>query len=140
MKHITYKFLCIIALSAISLGANAGWVVIVNPSNSAAISKQDVEQLYLAKAKSFSDGALAIALNHEEGTEIREAFDNQIVGKTPSQMKSYWAKLLFTGKAVPIKQMSSDQEVIELVTKNPSTIGYIDESSVTGSVKVIMSF
>lgn len=140
MLHKAYILICLAALSAIPLGAHADWVIVVNPSNNVAISKQDIEELYLAKSKSFSDGSLAIPLNHEEDKEIREAFDDQVIGKTPSQMKSYWAKLLFTGKAVPIKQMSTDQEVIELVRKNPSTIGYIDEANLTDAVKVIMSF
>lgn len=140
MRNPAYQLICIIALSVLYNGAHAAGVVIVNPGNNTEISKGDIEQLYMARTKTFPDGALAIPLNHEEGKEIREMFDSSVVGKTPSQMKTYWSKLVFTGKAIPIKQMSSDQEVIELVMKNPSTIGYIDEANVTDAVKVVMRF
>ncbi|WP_075184821.1 hypothetical protein [Teredinibacter haidensis] len=115
-------------------------VVIVHPENDASISAGDVEKLYLAKVKAFPGGSLALALNQTEGSDIRKAFDSGVIGKSESQMKSYWAKLVFTGKAVPLKELASDQEVVELVSKNPSTIGYIDARSVTDAVKVVHRF
>lgn len=139
MKNI-YNLLVAITALFFSIQAHADYVVIVNPDNYATISNADIENLYLAKTKTFPDGSLAIPLNQDEALPIRSAFDNNVVGKTDSQMKSYWAKLVFTGKAVPIKQLASDQEILELVAKNPSTIGYIDASSVDSSVKVVSQF
>lgn len=117
-----------------------GYSVIVNPANGASFTKDDLENLYLAKTKTFPSGELAIPLNQKDSSPIRVAFDSSVVGKSDAQMKSYWAKLVFTGKAVPIKQMVSDEEVIELVSKNPSAIGYVETSKVTGAVKVVLSF
>lgn len=115
-------------------------VVIVHPSSSATISKTDVERLYLAKTKAFGDGTTAIPLNHAESSPTRIAFDSQVVGKSEPQMKSYWAKLLFTGKAVPIKQLSNDSEIISTVASTPGAIGYVDAVSINDSVKVVFSF
>ena len=75
-----------------------------------------------------------------EYCEVRKKFDSTVVGKTESQMKAYWARLIFTGKAVPLKELANDQEIITLVEKNPSTIGYIDNANVTNKVKVLFTF
>jgi ABC-type phosphate transport system substrate-binding protein len=44
---------------------------------------------------------------------------------------------VFTGKGVPPKEVDNDAAVIELVSQNPSVIGYVDKASVTDAVKVI---
>lgn len=114
--------------------------VIVNPSNSASMSNEDVAKLYLGKAKKFTDGNNAVPLDRKEGSEIRVQFMETVVGKDESQMKSYWSRLIFTGKGIPPKIIESDQEVKELVSRNPDIIGYIDASAVDDSVKVVATF
>ena len=56
-----------------------------------------------------------------------------------SQLKSYWSKLVFTGKGQPPRDVQTDAEMIELVAGNPNIIGYVDISSVTDKVKVLTS-
>lgn len=145
MKHLIAKLigsLVMICIASIGMttSAFAGNVVIVHPKNDAEISAKDLQRLYLAKKKKFSNGAAVIPLNHKDDVAIRVAFDQEMTGKSPSQMKSYWAKLVFTGKEVPFKQVENDAEMIELVSKNESAIGYVNESSITSSVKVILKF
>jgi len=120
--------------------SHAEYVVIVNANNSATVTQQDVKNLYLAKAKAFSDGAEAKPVNQKEGSSIREQFDNEVAGKSSSQMKAYWAKLVFTGKAVPIEELSDDSSVVANVSQNANAIGYVEKSSVNDGVKVLFSF
>jgi hypothetical protein len=47
---------------------------------------------------------------------------------------------VFTGKGTPPKELLTDQEVIDLVSQNPSMIGYIEKESVTSAVKVVATF
>lgn len=115
-------------------------VIIVHPENNSSLSKKEIKRLYLAKMKSFPNGVTALPLNHKESSDSRKTFDKTVLGKSPSQIKSYWAKLVFTGKATPLKEVLSDDEIIKLVSINPSAIGYIDSSNVTDEVKVILSF
>ncbi len=145
MKNFKMKLICtLLAICVANIGiassALAGNVVIVHPKNNAKISEKDLKRLYLAKKKKFSNGDAAMPLNHKDNVDIRVAFDKEMAGKSPSQMKSYWAKLVFTGKEVPFKQVENDAEMIELVSKNESVIGYVDESAVTGDVKVVLKF
>lgn len=140
MNRETCKVLMALILAIFSTIAHAEYVVIVNKANTVTISKDEVERLYMARTNAFSDGALAIPLNHEESSPIRVKFESEIIGRSEAQMKAYWARLLFTGKATPIKQMANDAEMMELVAKNPSTIGYVKRSSVNDSVRVLMDF
>ena len=55
-------------------------------------------------------------------------------------MKSYWAKLIFTGKVVPVKQLSSDREVMEYVANHSGSIGYVDANNADSSVRVLFGF
>ena len=138
--NILIKYFVVSSIISLSSLVFAEHVVIVHPNNSAEISKKDVEKMFLAKTKTFPNGQLAMPINLPEGSESRTTFDKEVLGKTPQQVKSYWARLVFTGEASPLKVVDNHSEVVELVAKNESIIGYIDRASVTDAVKVISSF
>ncbi len=129
-----------LSLIVFSLSVFSETAVVVHPSNNATISNKDIEKLYLGKLKKFPGGSTAIPLDRTEGSSIRVGFVENLVGKSESQMKSYWSRLVFSGKANPPQVVDSDNEVKEMVARNPDTIGYIDASAVDGSVKVVAKF
>lgn len=124
-------------LMSANLAVAADLVIIVNPSNGNAIDLKVTQRIFLGKEKKFDDGTETIAINQAAEAEIRQQFDETVLGRSSSQVSAYWSKLVFTGKGIPPKEVNSDAEVIDLVSKNPSVIGYIDRSSVTDAVKVI---
>ena len=63
-----------------------------------------------------------------------------ILKKTDSQFKAYWAKALFSGKATPPKEVDNDEQMIDLISNNPNMIGFIKSSSTSDNVKVIYKF
>ena len=113
--------------------------IIVHPSNAATLSEGDIAKIYLGKSKKFPGGETALALDKPAGEANRVAFIKNVVGKSETQYKSYWSRLIFTGKGVPPKIISSDAEVVNLVSRNPDMIGFVDASSVSDGVKVIMT-
>ncbi|MCK5865876.1 MAG: phosphate ABC transporter substrate-binding protein [Marinobacter adhaerens] len=114
--------------------------VIVNPANTDAIKKENIASLYLAKTRTFPGGKTAIPLDRPEGSPIRVEFVSKVIEKDESQMKSYWSRLIFTGKGVPPKVLESDAEVKEMVARNPDAIGFIDTVAVDDTVKVVATF
>lgn len=129
--------LCLLSISNITM---AKVVVIVNVTNTATLSDNDLSSLFLGKSKSFPNNNKAQAINLNYGNETRKAFEKSILKKTSSQVKAYWSKLLFSGKGKPLKELSSDAEVIAFVAENPNAIAYIDASNINGSVKVVKEF
>jgi hypothetical protein len=120
--------------------ATAEVAVIVNPANADTITKDDIQKIYLAKTKTFPGGKTAIPVDQAEGSAIRVEFVSKVIDKDEAQMKSYWSRLIFTGKGVPPKVLASDAEVKDLVSRNVDAIGFIDATSADGSVKVVGKF
>jgi len=139
-----FKSIIILSLSftgiTLSSLSYADFVVIVHPSNNAELTPKQIKRIYLGKMKSYPKGGSVIPLDAAPGTPIRTAFNTDVLLKTEQQITSYWGRLIFTGKGLPPKQLATNDEIKQLVAKNPSTIGYIDESYVDGSIKVIKKF
>lgn len=139
MKNI-FKKLTIAATLAISFSSFAEVSVVVHPSNSASIDKEAVSRIFLGRMKDFNGNGEAVPIAQEEGSPARSEFNDKVVGKSDSQLKSYWSKLVFTGKGTPPKEVVSDAEILKLVSENPAMIGYVDSGSVDSSVKVVLTF
>lgn len=112
-------------------------VIIVHPSNENSLDSTLVQRLFLGKEKKFPNGSETVAVNQSPDSNIRQSFDQDVLGRSSSQVSAYWSKLVFTGKGVPPKEVNNDNEVIELVSQNPSVIGYVDRASVTNAVKIV---
>lgn len=138
MNIIKNTVLSIILLASYTATANV--VVIVHPSNGVDFDQSSISKLFLGKAKKFNDGNQAVPINQEENSAARASFNSSVLSKSGSQLKAYWSKLIFTGKGSPPKEVASDAEVIDLVSKNPNMIGYVDSESLTDAVKPVGTF
>lgn len=114
--------------------------VIVSLDNASEISDKDIKRLFLAKVKKFDGGQAAAAVNLPEGNSTRLEFEKKLLKKSPNQLKAYWSRLIFTGKARPPKELASDDEIKALVAADAGTIGYIDASKADGTVKVVGTY
>jgi len=135
MKNLNRSLLLVLCL--FSSLAFAEVAVIVNTGNTSQISDDDIKRMFLGKNKKFSNGESVKAINLKSGNAVRSDFEKQVLGKSSSQVKAYWSKLIFSGKAKPLKELASDAEVLSIVSSTPNAIGYIDASKVDGSVKVV---
>lgn len=115
--------------------AQAELFVVVNANNPNAVSESDIRRIFLGKMKSFADGSEVIPLNFSDGAPLTDAFNDKVLGKTQTQLKSYWSRLIFTGKGTPPQVISSVDEILELVSSNPNFIAYTDKTS--DGVKVV---
>jgi ABC-type phosphate transport system substrate-binding protein len=135
----TIASLTFAALALGTLSANADIVVIVNPKNPAAsLTADQVSGLYLGNASTFPDGGSAALADQPEAAGIRGDFYQKATGRSASQVKATWARITFTGKGTPPKELKTDADVKAFVAADPKAIGYIDSSAVDGSVKVAL--
>ena len=77
-------------------------------------------------------------MDQGETSDVRKNFYSKVADKTPSQVKAIWARLVFSGKSSPPKEVSNASEVKKLVAGNPDAVGYIEKSAVDSSVKVLL--
>jgi ABC-type phosphate transport system substrate-binding protein len=121
------------SLALAAIPAVAEVVVIVNPANSEAVSKDQIANVYLGKSTAF------MPVDQPDGSAIRGEFYKKVADKDASQAKALWSKLVFTGKATPPKEVGSSADVKKAVAANPKAIGYIEKSAVDASVKVVLT-
>lgn len=139
MKKILFKALSIVFLMTFSIWLNAATVVIVNSANSdSEISKKIAKKIFLGKATS-TGSVEVIPVDQDEGTGVRDSFYKAATNKSADKMKSYWAKMIFSGKAVPPDVVGDNAAVIAWVAKHKDAIGYVDSAAVNSSVKVILT-
>ncbi len=139
MKNLISTFVLASSLVLPSL-ALAEVEVIVHPSNAAALDKDAIKRIFLGKTRAFPGGSEAVPISLNESSAENQDFTKSVLSKTPKQLKAYWAKMVFTGKGTPPRQMDSSAQVLELIAANPNLIGFVPAGSATGSVKVIGKF
>lgn len=133
------KTVILLASCLFSTSLSAAIAIVVHPSNGAVITKEDVSRLYTGRTNNFPDGTSAVPVNLADSAPLRADFDDKALGRSSSQVKAYWSKLVFTGKGTPPKEVASAAEVLQLVSNNPNIIGYVDAAEVTSEVKVALT-
>jgi ABC-type phosphate transport system substrate-binding protein len=114
-------------------------VVIVSARSSVAALRTDqVADIYLGHVAQFPDGSPAVALDQHLGSPLRDAFYAKVTAKSPSLLKAYWTKMIFTGRGKPPRELGDSAAVRKLVADNPDMIGYIDRSALDVSVRPVL--
>lgn len=126
------KIASLLALALLCNGpVHADIVVIVSAKSTLAPTLEQVCQVYLGKTKMPTPVTLV------EKNATRDEFYSKACHKDPAQVRSIWAKLLFTGTGTSPKEVDSGGDMKKFVAADPSSIGYIDKKDLDSSVKAI---
>jgi ABC-type phosphate transport system substrate-binding protein len=127
-----------LALGLTSSVAMADVVVVVSAKSPvAALSKAQVDDIFLGRTIRFPNGAQAVAIDQAEGSAVRDEFYDKVVGKTAAQIKAYWSKIIFTGRGQPPRSVLDTIELLKRISADPAAIGYIDRDMINDSVRVV---
>jgi hypothetical protein len=129
-------FMCITTTNA---AAEVAAIVSSKRTVAVTVTPAQLADIYLGRSSRFPDGSPATPCDLPEGSPTREEFYAKIVGKSAAQVKAHWAKLIFTGRGQPPRQVANSEEAKKLVTENPSIVCYIDHTAVDGSVTVLFT-
>jgi hypothetical protein len=112
--------------------------VIVHPDNPVgAIDAGFLRDAYLKKTPSWSNGKTIRPIDLPARSAVRERFALRILKKTPSQLRYYWNRRVFSGKGVPPAQVDSVAAAVAFVVGTPGAVAYLPPDADTGSAKVI---
>jgi len=104
----------------------AAFKIVVSSRNaSSSESKATLSKLFLKKVREWPDKTKVIAYDLDEKSEARQAFSDAIHGKSVSAIKSYWQRMIFSGRDVPPDEIASEAEVLRRVAADPGAIGYV---------------
>jgi hypothetical protein len=127
-----HKHYCVLAALCVATSAAvAGDIVVVGYPAAAALTKDQVSDIFLGKSDGFTP------VDQAESAPIRAEFYKKATGRDLAQVKSVWSRLVFSGKAQPPKELTDAAAVKKAVAADPKAVGYIDKSAVDGTVKVL---
>lgn len=102
------------------------------------LTVKQVKSIFMVRNKKFPDGNHVIPVDQNAKNVIRVHFNKKILGRSESQLRAYWGKMIFSGKKKPPRIVGGDKEVKAYVSSIVGGLGYIDSSSIDGSVKVLL--
>ena len=117
----------------------ASFSVVVHPSNPMeSITRAQLSAIYMRRKRSWRDGREIVPVDQSASSPVRERFSRAVHGKSVAYVTRYWQRLIFSGRAVPPRQLQNDAAVLELVRNNPNAIGYVaGDRPVGDGVKVL---
>ena len=102
-----------------------------------ALNADQVADIFLGKSTRFPNGSQAVPIDQNEESELRDRFYALYAGKSPAQVKAHWAKIIFTGRGQPPRQVGTSAEAKKAVAENPYAIAYIEQRLVDETVRVV---
>ncbi len=112
--------------------------IIVNKDNPVSqATKEEVAKWFLKKKTTWPNGEKIEPVDQKSSAKIRKDFSKEILNKSVSAVKSYWQRMIFSGRGVPPIEKENDQQVIEYVKNHPGAVGYVSKDAKIEGVKKI---
>ena len=111
-------------------------VVVGKDSPISSLSESQLRQLYLQGFGRVAGFSVKV-LDLPEDSHVRKDFYQEAVGKTPAQMKSYWSRMIFTGRGAPPRRVSGIRAMQVMLENNPELMGYLPGDQVSSGLKVL---
>jgi len=138
-RQITLGALALVlTLGRTASADDARLAVVVHPSRAAQLDRGALQLIYMKKRRFWDDGSSIIVVNREADSAERLRFTHDVFGSLASYLPRYWNDEYFHGVLPPIT-LTSDLAVKRYLAARPNAIGYIDESSVDDSVRVVLT-
>jgi ABC-type phosphate transport system substrate-binding protein len=114
-------------------------VVIVNASSGVKeMTEEEVIHIFMGRHKRLSNGHLAFPVEQVGNAELRARFYQTLMNVPMPQIRSYWARMWFSGQAQPPLEIGTSEEVIELVRANKGAIAFVERSKLVDGVKPVL--
>lgn len=114
-------------------------IVIVAGAGSAIseLSKEQAEQLYLGRVSALRGGT-PVSLADLPPGPTRDRFYARLTGKNPSQIRAHWSRMVFTGRALPPREVTDAEQLRALLAADPDLIGYLPATAADDRLKILL--
>lgn len=103
-----------------------GYVVIVHPDQTEeAVTLDRLSRLFLKSITRWDDGRAVLPVDLGPGSPVREEFSRDVHQRRTAAIKSFWQRMIFSGRDTPPPELNSDEEVVAYVRSRPGAIGYV---------------
>ncbi|MCP4353829.1 MAG: hypothetical protein GY795_50930 [Desulfobacterales bacterium] len=131
----------IIALLAVTVFSSAGFadiIIIANknvPENT--LTRKEIKEIFLGKRVQWSDHSKIHVITLKDAG-IHKTFLKQYLNKSRSKWKSYWKRMVFTGRGIPPKTIISEAEAIAYVAETKGAVGYISSEGIQSESQAVV--
>lgn len=138
-----WLFPLVVALLVMSRGnastaPDGAFKIIANPQVSAdAVDRDFVRDAYLKKSTEWPNGDTLHPIDLAAKFREHDRFTEQVIRKTPAQLRTYWNQQIFSGKGVPPPEADAVEDVIDYVVSTKGAIGYVPADADAGKAKVL---
>jgi hypothetical protein len=146
LDRLTHSYLGLRILSILLLGfsllsnyacAQTSIVVVVNEQSKVQrLTREELSVIYMGNASANTILQTMQVLDVQEG-DLRDKFYLSLMGKTRNQMHAYWARQVFTNRAMPPKEYS-EMSLLELLLKSTTVIGYLSSDKVKPGMRIVL--
>ena len=137
LKLILFGVLAFVPLAS----AWADLVVVANPKSGIdQMSRKEVTFVFMGRWRQLPSGLPAMPIDLPDESPQRAEFYRQLVNKSPSEIKAYWSRLMFSGGARPPVAAGNAEEQMKLLSNTPGAIGYMERAAVDGRFKIVFDF
>ncbi len=129
-------FQCFLAFP-VSAASAAEFIFIANRSiMQSHLAKDEIRYIYLGRKKQWDDGS-KITFVVLKSKMYYQNFLLDFLGKTPEQFNHYWQQNVFTGNGQMPPAFDNAKDVLDFISKNEGSMGYVPEGVHIGDLKKI---
>lgn len=104
------------------------------------MSREEVVFVFMGRWRQLPSGIVAQPVDLPVDSPERTAFYRQLVNKSPSEIKAYWSRLVFSGSARPPVSPETHEEQMRILASTQGAVGYIERSRVDDRVRIVFDF
>lgn len=129
-RRTTLISLCI--MLQVAKPAWAQKIAVVTSPLAAPLSKAQLAQIYLGR--SFERRPIDLP----DSNPLRASFYRAAADSDQTQVRTAWARVMFTGRGEPPRELPSTSAVKKAVAADPRAVGYIEAESVDATVRAVL--
>lgn len=124
---------------ALAATAHAAEVMLVTSASSSisSLTVEEASQLYLGRRTMLSDGTPVTLFDLPSGP-TRDRFYELLTGKNPNQIRAYWSRQVFTGRALPPREAKNALDLPTLLSNDSAAIGYLPEGPIDPKLRILL--
>jgi ABC-type phosphate transport system substrate-binding protein len=135
--YLFARTLFVICLINESVLADSFVIIGHNSLKTDQLTKSEVINIYMGRQRTIDGDTFVLPMDLTGASQDRERFYRLLTGKSISEINSYWARVIFSGNGAPPRPVVSYVEMVSVIEKNASAIGYIKEDQVDSRINVL---
>ncbi|WP_438766415.1 hypothetical protein [Kushneria sp. TE3] len=134
LMRLTTTVMLIIATSAT---ARADIAIVINDASPVhQISHSEAVNIFMGRYRRLPNNSVALPIDQ---APLKARFYRALVQKDVAEINSYWARLVFSGRASPPQQAATLDDVVDIVTHNSNALGYVDAAHMPPHMRVLLT-